>query len=98
MNYIAVKSFDGTSIGFYYQFSISGMMGGKNEPKCSLVGIKSNNFWGDQSTTLGYYAKTEDAIKEIAEIEQVILLGKTTYELKYCAKAKVKAFGIQLIT
>ncbi|MCL2634551.1 MAG: helix-turn-helix domain-containing protein [Oscillospiraceae bacterium] len=97
---IFVQSFDGKTMAAYYKFSVQDNLLSKkikDEPKCCLAGTDTTSFWGDNLVTLGWYATHEDATRELNDIYTAIQNGETTYQLKYNAKVKVKAFGIKLL-
>lgn len=87
----------GDSFGAYYKFSIQkNLFAGKNQPKCVLCGTDSSSFLGDNLATLGWYATSEDAQKEIDEIYKAMQKGDTVYELKHNAKVKENLFSVKL--
>ena len=92
------SNYNGATMSSFYKFTISpNMFATKKQPKCLLCGVDKNNFWGDNLVSLGWYAAREDAQREISEIYTAMQNGETAYELKYYAKVKEKAFGIELI-
>jgi transcriptional regulator with XRE-family HTH domain len=88
---------NGDSVGAYYKFTISkNLFAGKDEPKCVLCGTDSSSFLGDNLVSLGWYATSEDAQKEIDEIYKAMQRGDAVYELRYNAKVKEKLFSVKL--
>lgn len=95
---ISICSFDGKSIVTCHKVSASKIMyPGKNEPKYLLSGVDKVTFWGENTTTLGWYVSEEDITNEINEIRNAINLGIPTYELKYAANVEIKFFGAKII-
>jgi len=64
--------------------------GGKNSPKYAMFASDSKDlsYWGAQSTFLGWYRNLEDVTKELAEIQNALEVGKTSYTLQYSVKCK----------
>lgn len=94
---ISIRTFDGKSIVTCHKVSVSDvLLPGKDEPKYVLNGVGKVTFWGEHTTTLGWYAEEEDIKKEIEDISRAISEGILTYELKYFAKVKVGIIGIKL--
>ena len=95
---ITVQSYDGGTLAAYSKFTITPiLLAGKNEPKYVLSGSAGKyNLWGEFADNLGWYASREDAQKELTEICAAMNKGEATYQLKYYAKVKSKAFGMKL--
>lgn len=86
---IFIRNYEGTTMAAYYKFKISPViLRGKNEPSCVLSGVDKRTFWGEHSDILGWYASKEDATKEINAIQQAIINGVNTYELKHHAQVR----------
>lgn len=66
---------------------------GTDEPRFILNGIDKVTFWGEHTTTLGWYATEDDIHKEIEAINQAISNGQPSYELQYFAKVQCRNFG-----
>lgn len=84
----------------YKVMSSGKMRGGKNSPQYCLFGISKGiaSFWGEPTTFLGWYANNELLSKEINEIQQAIMNGVPTYELKYNSKVEKKLFSRKIIS
>lgn len=94
---IFIRNYKGTTMAAYYKFKTSPVIfKGKNEPSCVLSGIDKRTFWGEHSNILGWYASEEEAVQEVKAIQQAIINGDNTYELKYCAKVKESIMKITL--
>lgn len=56
---------------------------GKGEPKYILNGIDRVTFWGENTTTLGWYESLESIEQEISEISKALAEGRTSYDLQF---------------
>lgn len=84
----------------FYKFTISQVARGKkkHQPEAMLMGIDSNDFWGENAVALAWYRTKEDAEKELREILDSIENGKTTYDLRYFVETKHKGlFDLEMI-
>ncbi len=72
--------------------------GGKNAPRYALYAARDDavSLLGPQNTFLGWYANAEQLEKEIAEIQDALFRGVSTYELKYSVKVKWKPFSVKI--
>lgn len=73
--------------------------GGKDSPQYALFGgYESNNsIFGTNNTFLGWYVDKEQISKEIMEIKEAFLSGRTSYELKYNVEVEKKLMGMKLV-
>ena len=64
--------------------------GGKNSPKYALFAADGNDmsFWGAQNTFLAWYRNLEDVTREIAEIQNALETGVSSYTLQFSVKCK----------
>lgn len=83
----------------YKVISSRKMKGGKNAPKYALFGAGrgGSDFWGEQTTFLGWYANEELISKEIEEISKAISQGIPVYTLKYSAKTVRRWASVKMI-
>jgi transcriptional regulator with XRE-family HTH domain len=84
---ITIRSYDGSKLSAYDDFTIvPAGYSGRNRPKCLLGGSRQGESgWNNGLTILGWYKTTEDAQKELDEINQAIQKEETFYQLKYFA-------------
>ena len=83
-----------------YKVAASGKMrGGKNSPQYILFGVDrgGSNFWGEQTTFLGWFASEEQISKEIAEIYRAISQGVPTYTLQFSAKTQRRWASVKIV-
>ncbi|MDO5328312.1 MAG: helix-turn-helix transcriptional regulator [Clostridia bacterium] len=68
--------------------------GGKNSPKYALYATDGNDmsFWGAQNTFLAWYRNLDDVTRELAEIQNALDAGVTSYTLQYSVKCKQNLF------
>lgn len=93
---ILIRSFDGKSVANCYKAQASRMSKGtRGNPEYAIFGVDGTGFWTN-NTLLGWYAKEEDARREVELITAALMAGKPTYELKYAAKVKATAFSVKL--
>lgn len=71
--------------------------GGRGSPQYALfaAGNDGISFWGTSSTFLGWYAGAEDLEKEMAEIQDAIFRGDSTYALKYSVRVERRLLGLR---
>ncbi|QNO15391.1 helix-turn-helix transcriptional regulator [Alkalicella caledoniensis] len=94
---ISIRTFDGKTVVTCHKVSVSNViLAGKDEPKYVLNGVDKVSFWGENTTTLGWYANEEDIKKEIVDITKAINGGLQAYDLKYAAKVKIGIIGVKL--
>ena len=97
---IIISSPNENVIATCYKVISSGKMrGGKRSPQYALFGVSNGiaSFWGEPTTFLGWYANNELLSKEVNEIQQAIMKGHSTYELKYNAKVEKKLLSIRIV-
>lgn len=86
---IAIMSFDQSSvINCISVKSLQFLAPTKNQPSYILTGIDRITFWGEHSTTLGFYANVDDVQKEVAAINEAIANGESSYKLRYAANVE----------
>lgn len=75
------------------------MRGGKSAPQYALFGVSEggNNFWGEPTTFLAWYANEETISKEISEIHNAISRGIPMYTLQYSAKTVRRWASVKLV-
>ena len=68
--------------------------GGKSSPKYALYASDGNDmsFWGAQNTFLAWYRTLDDVTREIAEIQNALNAGASSYTLQYSVKCKQNLF------
>lgn len=94
---ISIRTFDGKTVVTCHKVSVSNvLLAGKDEPKYVLNGVDKVSFWGENTTTLGWYTNEEDIKKEIVDITKAINGGLQAYDLKYAAKVKIGIIGVKL--
>ena len=73
--------------------------GGKNSPQYALFGSdeSNNSIYGANNTFLGWYEDKEQISKEIMEIKEAFLSGRSSYELKYNVEVEKKLMGMKLV-
>ena len=97
---ITITSPNENVIATCYKVASSGKMHGtKNSPQYILFGVGNEiaSFWGESTTFLGWYADNDSLSREIREIQQAIIQGIPTYELKYSVKVEKSWFRIKII-
>ncbi len=75
------------------------MNGGKKSPQYALFGVGNggNSFWGEATVFLGWYADYEQIAKEMNEIQQAMIQGIASYELRYNSKVERKWLKIIMV-
>ena len=68
--------------------------GGKNSPKYALYASDGDDasYWGAQTTFLAWYRDLDDVAREIAEIQNALNAGATSYTLQYSVKCRQNLF------
>ena len=97
---ITITSPNENVIATCYKVASSGKMHGtKNSPQYILFGVGNeiSSFWGESTTFLGWYADKDSLSREIREIQQAIIQGFPTYELKYSVKVEKSWFRTKII-
>ncbi|MCC5890759.1 MAG: helix-turn-helix transcriptional regulator [Alkalibacterium sp.] len=86
-NKITIKSSDSTTMANYYKFKTGKVFKPKkHQPYGSLIGVYKENFWGESSDVLGYYASKEAIDKELEAILSALSKGAAIYELQFNVK------------
>ncbi len=82
-------------VSCYKVQSTQKMMGGKKAPQYALFGVSNGvvSFWGEPTTFLGWYADQESLAKEVSEIQQAMMSGIPTYELRHSVRVERKWLG-----
>lgn len=96
---IIISPYENTIVSCYKVTPTEKMHGGKNSPQYALFGFSNEgiSFWGQPTTFLGWYADKESLSNEVHEIQQAILQGLPSYELKYNVKVEKNWFRIKII-
>ena len=94
-----ISKMEAGKMSSFYKFTISRAVGKKeHHPEAMLMGIDSNDFWGENSVCLAWYRTKEDAERELREILDAIANGQATYDLRYFVDTKRKGiFDFEII-
>ena len=86
-------------VSCYKVISSQKMKTGKEAPHFALFGVSSGSasFWGEPTTFLGWYEDEEQIAKEVGAIQEAILNGQPSYELKYSVKVERHWFGMKIL-
>ncbi|WP_343207888.1 helix-turn-helix transcriptional regulator [Anaerolentibacter hominis] len=86
-------------VNCYKVVSSQKMKGRKDSPKYALFGVSSeaSSYWGEPTTFLGWYAQEEDIANEISGIQNAILKGIPSYELKYSVKVERHGLSMKIV-
>lgn len=92
-----IRSFDGKAlVNCYKVLSSKQFAARKEEPKFALFGVDGQNFFGENTTVLGWYADEESIQQEIAQIMRALMEGIPSYQLQYNAPVKAYWWGVKL--
>lgn len=73
--------------------------GGKDAPQYALFGfgMEAHLSWGQPQTFLGWYADKDSLEREIREIQNALVKGIASYELKYSVKTERNWLRIKIV-
>jgi len=98
-NIIITSPHESVIVNCYKVISSQKFKGGKDSPQYALfgVGMDAHPFWGQPTTFLGWYADKDSLENEIKEIQNAIIKGACSYELKYSVKVERNWLKLKIV-